>query len=356
MRPQPARGFSFRGSSPDAGERAFAYAKACGIIGKSFVGKRIAGLGKLRSLSELDRLIFPGVYRDLPDRELLADLERRILQRTAKHILSIINSYSRPPELLVRQLRSCEYADLKACLHNISSGMKVPPGLIDIGCFRTVRFEAYPDLAAMLNGTEFEFILEKDLKALQSTGYDFAPLDAELDLRYYTLLVQSAGRLSAADRFLIEQILEGEISLRNCAWALRLRGYYKKTVNETAQHLIDLKMPGGKTSLAAEAHISLNFSMDFRSDWKGWRWEKLLNPEKAGESWAVDPRYFQNAASQYLYRFCLRRFRHIPFSISFVFCYIKLKQFEEDLLTSIAEGLGLGMTSDDVFHLLEAAS
>ena len=34
-------------------------------------------------------------------------------------------------------------------------------------------------------------------------------------------------------------------------------------------------------------------------------------------------------------------------------CFIKLKQFEEDLLTSVAEGLGLGMSGRDVFSLLE---
>jgi vacuolar-type H+-ATPase subunit C/Vma6 len=43
----------------------------------------------------------------------------------------------------------------------------------------------------------------------------------------------------------------------------------------------------------------------------------------------------------------------MPFSINSIFCYIKLKQFEEDLLTSITEGLGLGMAGKDVFNLLE---
>ena len=48
-------------ASQDTGERAFAYAKACGIIGKSFIGKRISALGKLHSLNELDRLVFPEI-------------------------------------------------------------------------------------------------------------------------------------------------------------------------------------------------------------------------------------------------------------------------------------------------------
>jgi len=368
--------------SPDAGERAFAYAKACGIIGKSFVGKRLSALGKPNSLVDFGRLLFPDVHRELPGRELLADLERRILQRTIKHIISILNSYVRPPEMLIRQLRSCEYADLKTCLRHISAGRPAPSMLSDIGRFSTVRFEAYPDLEAMLADTEFNFILAHDLNAIKSPDYDFIPIETELDLRYYSLLVQSLRRLSVDDRYLAEHILAEEISLRNCMWALRLRTYYHKSPEETAEYLMDIKIrrdslerdieeiPGdihhraasallGETdkeiSLADEARQMLRFPPDSRAAWKGWRWETLLNPEKPGEYWTADPRYFQNAASRYIYNLSLRCFTRMPFSVSSVFCFIKLKQFEEDMLTSVTEGLGLGMSGRDVFNLLGAS-
>jgi vacuolar-type H+-ATPase subunit C/Vma6 len=363
------------GNNPfmDSGERAYAFSKACGIIGKSFVGKRAVRLRRLQSLNELDRLVFPDAGRELPGRELLADLERRILQRTTQQILAVLDSFSQPPQILIRQLRSCEYSDIKTCLHHISAGKTAPPALSDIGRFRTVRFKAYPDLAAMLDGTEFEFILAKDLQAVKTASFDLTPLEAELDLRYYALLVQSLRGLSADDRLLARQILADEISLRNCVWALRLRAYFRKKPDEAAEYLMDIKMPassaplavsgavhaqpphsGREISLAEEAYELLNFSLDIRSDWKNWRWERLLNPEKPGAAWSADPRYFQNAASQYVYRLSLRCFRLMPFSVSSGFCYIKLKQFEEDLLTSVTEGLGLGMTGNDVFNLLEA--
>ena len=66
-------------------------------------------------------------------------------------------------------------------------------------------------------------------------------------------------------------------------------------------------------------------------------------------------RYFQNAASEYLYGLGMHYFHQMPLAVSTVFCYIKLKQFEEDLLTSVAEGLGLGMAGGEVFDLLEFA-
>jgi vacuolar-type H+-ATPase subunit C/Vma6 len=358
--------------SIDAGERAFAYAKACGIIGKSFVGKRMSSLGRLNALNEFGRLVFPEAAYELPGRELLIELERRLLQRTIRHILAVIDSYSNPPELLVRQLRSCEYADLKTCLRHITAGKPIPSTLCDIGKHGVVRFKAYPDLKAMIGGTEFEFILSKDLKA---ADFDITSLEAELDLQYYTLLMKSLRRLPAEDRLLAQRILAEEISLRNCVWALRLRTYFEKTSEETAKYLMDLEIPQcppaeipgdinsrfssqtgaapGNISLAQEAYESLYFPLDARPAWKGWRWESLLNPEEGREVWAANPRFFQNAASRYIYRLSMRCFRRMPFSVNAEFCYIKLKQFEEDLLTSVAEGLGLGMGGNDVFNLIE---
>jgi vacuolar-type H+-ATPase subunit C/Vma6 len=355
----------------DAGERAFAYTKACGIIGKSFVGNRISILTGIRSLSELDRLVFPELRRELPGRELLLNLEDRLVKRAVKQILAVINSYSSPPELLIRQLRSYEYSDLKTCLHYLAGGLKTLPALSDIGRFKTLHIEAFPDLTAMLAGTEAEFILAKDLRALQSGNFDLPALETELDKRYYQGLKESLGRLSAEDRSFAERIIAEEISLRNCVWAFRLRTYFKKNAAETGKYLMDIKMhvgldeiPGDirqhkptrhlrEISLAAEAFESLELPLDSRAGWRSWRWEKFLNPEKPGEIWEADPRYFQNAASEYLYQLAMHCFHQMPLAISTAFCYVKLKQFEENLLTSIAEGLGLGLGGKEVFELLE---
>jgi vacuolar-type H+-ATPase subunit C/Vma6 len=353
----------------DAGNRAYAYTKACGIIGKSFLGKRIPSLAKLHSLSEFERLIFPELLKGLPGKELLADLESRVIKRAVHQILTIVNSYEKPPLLLVRQLRSYEYSDLKTCLHYIAGGKKKPPVVCNIGGYRTVKFENYPDLAAMLAGTEFEFILSQDIKA---EGGDFSQIETEIDNLYYSSLLEELRHLSGEDRTIAQRIIAEEISILNCIWALRLRTYYQKTASEAGKYLMDLKMRSrnediygdfhqikkkniyrGEISLATEAYESLDFHLDTRSHWNGWRWEKLLNPESPHEHWAADPRYFQNAASHYLYRLAMRSFHRMPMSVSMAFCFIKLKQFEEDLLVSVIEGLGLGMNTGDVLDLLE---
>jgi hypothetical protein len=97
----------------------------------------------------------------------------------------------------------------------------------------------------------------------------------------------------------------------------------------------------------------LDLDLNSRKDWRNWKLVYMLNPEQPGESWKADPRYFQNSAAQYLYRLARVHFRRRLFSLDTVFCFIKLKQFEEDLLTNAAEGLGLGMAGRDIFSVLE---
>jgi vacuolar-type H+-ATPase subunit C/Vma6 len=340
---------------PGSGERAYGYAKACGIIGKSFVGKRISGLANVSRLSELDRLVFPQTSRDLPERELLIDLEARIVKRSVHQIMTIVNTFIKPPELFIRLVRSYEYEDMKGVLNALSAGE--PEGLrfTDIGRFRRVAFEAYPDVEAMVKGTEFEWLL-KDLLLLIQRGprslQDTVTLQAKLDTQYYTGLWKDLHTLGKRDRGAIEKILGEEITLRNAVWVLRLRTYYEMTPEAIREKLIALE----SKKFLAPAEDALSIALDSRTDWLDWKYASLLNPEKPTERWKVDPRYLQNAASEYLYRLTRLSFQRRPFSMDAVFCFIKLKQFEEDLLTSIAEGLNMGMSSQDVITLLEIAS
>jgi vacuolar-type H+-ATPase subunit C/Vma6 len=331
-----------------AGERAYVYAKACGIIGKSFVGRRIAALHPVTRLSEFDRLVFGVNSRELPERELLPDIERRILRRSVHSVVSIVNCFKDPPRFLSQLIRVYEYADLKTVLASIVSGTdSEPPSVTPLGRYNTVHFAAWPDAGKMLEGTEFAFLLEQGRLKRELGGIS---LETTLDGYYYRRLWEYLMELSRDDRMAAEKIIREEISLRNCAWALRLRTYYGMNADQVKLHLIRIE---GMEELSADAEKALDFPLDSRGEWEKWKGVQFLNPGGAG-IWQADPRYFQNAASEYLYKLVLRHFRLHPFSIDTCFCFIKLKQFEEDLLTSDAEGLGMGMSSKDVFGILEA--
>ena len=331
------------------------YAKACGIVGKSFVGARIAALEPAGRLADLDRLVFPQSFRELPERELLADLERRIVDCAAHQIISLINSCAQPPELLVRLLRSYEYGDLKSALSAVAGRETKALSFTNLGRFGVVKFGAYPDIAAMVSGTEFEPLISQAARQ----GEPGIIVQTKLDKHYYTALWESLYRLKRQDREGIEAILGEEISLRNVVWALRLRTYYHLSGDEVRERLIDLESHshkggiGNKHSLASDAEAMLELPLDTYRPWTSWKRVAFLNPELGGDTWTADPRYFQSTASRHLYHLARHYFHRRPFSVDAAACFIKLKQFEEDLLTSLAEGLGMGMTSRDVLALLE---
>jgi vacuolar-type H+-ATPase subunit C/Vma6 len=343
------------------GERAYAYAKACGITGKSYVGKRLSRLSGLTRLSELDRLVFGKNARDLPERELLVDLEQRIINRTAAQIITLVDSFTKPPELLTLLVRDFEYTDLKRIINALSAGERIPPAYTDIGRFGSINYRAYPNCSLMFKDTEFEFLLE-DLLNLSSRNP--MVIQKKLDHHYYTGLWESLFKLAPRDRKSIEGILMEELSLRNAAWALRMRTYYNMSDEEVREYLVFIPAPkdyprrhgSHPSTLADDALDTLSLALDNRADWDRWRWVSFLNPRRSGESWVADPRYFQNAAAEHLYRLARHSFRIRPFSLDMTACFIKLKLFEEDLLISVAEGLSLGMGAQDVLELLGVAS
>jgi len=277
-------------------DNGFAYAKAGGIIGKSFLGKRARLVDGCQSLSDLDKLVFSHQHRDIPDRALLADFKKRIEKRTLDKILLVINSYIPHIKFLVLTFKGYEYSE-------------------------------------MLDGTE-------------------------LDRRYYQELIESLSVLDSEDRETAQMLIADEICIRNCLWVLRLRTFYNMTPAQAKKYLLDLRFNGDifqkKQSLAAKAKASLNFHLDLRQHWEGWRWEKFLNPYEDVRHWTADPRYFQNAASLYLRNLAFNKFHSNPLTISAIYCFIKLMQYEEDLLVSAAEGLALGMESSSVFKMPEA--
>ncbi len=336
---------------PGMGERAFVYAKACGMIGKSYTGSGLSKLNTVGRLNDLDRLIFSEGSKDLPERELLPDLEWRIICRTVNQIVRIVSFFSDVPDFLVKLVQSYEISDLKAMLNAWVAKDPKLPHTADLGSFGTIHFDAYPDLDLMLKDTEYHWILDRKDDIADSKK--LVLLFIEIDRQYYVNLWNSLLSVPKNDCISIKKIIEEEISMRNVIWSLRLKTYYNMDTEKIAEKLVDISLGKGKKSLADDALECMQFAPNSYDDWSGWKRAAFVNPEKQEESWKLDPRYVQNESAKYLYTLAQRLFHRRPFAVDTVACFIKIKQFEEDLLTSVAEGLGLGMTVPDVLAMWE---
>jgi vacuolar-type H+-ATPase subunit C/Vma6 len=324
--------------------RAFAYAKATGIIARSFVESRLSRLKAVSSLRDLSALV---LERELPGEAGTGGLERAIAEKTLKEILSALNSFRKAPEVLIRLIKSYEYADLKSALAARDKG-EAAPAYSDLGRFSSIRFSAYPDPRRMLHGTEYAFLLEGSAR---NKTADENARSVLLDRHYWTALLDAARRLPRAELPRFRHILTEEIALMNCSWALRLRSYYGLDSETVRAALIGGRLEKAGPPLDRDALSSLERPLDHREDWHDWRRSAFLNPETPGVYWKCDPRHFQNAASVYLYHLARRAFRRHPFSLDTAACFIRLKQFEEQMLCSAAEGLKLSLSLDSVFEM-----
>lgn len=277
------------------GERAFVFAKASGIIARSFVESRTVRLFPVSSIEALYALLFGR----LDTSENIDDIEKRLKQREDEAVSKILKSFKHPPPLL----------------HILAESASQDGGEPDDGA------------------ANIEYITRQNSA-------------------YYNRLWDALFALPLRDRKGITHIICEEIRLKNAAWALRMRVFYMMHPERIKPLLVNKTPPKSRRSLQYDALKALNRDIEEESDWSSWRLSKFLNKSTGERYWKLDPSYFQNAASRYLYNLARKSFRRRPFSLDTAACFIKLKQFETELLTSTAEAARLGMTGEEALTLL----
>jgi hypothetical protein len=328
----------------DRGALNYASAKACGMFGKAFLGRRLARLQTITRLSELDRQIFPERPLNLSESELAGVLERRIAERSVSNLLRLLKAFPIESNSLIFMLRAIEFADLKIALGALQAKEVYPPSFMNIAPWGRLHFAQWPNLEKILEGSDLEWV-NKD-----RSEFSAAETGTHIDQFYYQSLWNLLLQERSTEALL--RLYADEISLQNCIWALRLSRYYQMPEEEISKRLVHISYEG--RSLSEAAMNSLGFHAELREDWDAWKYREFINPAHTSETqWRIDPRYFQNAAARSLYRRSRRLFRFGETEKLRLAAFIKLQQYEQDILTSLAEGVQLGMSVKDIISGLE---
>jgi hypothetical protein len=276
------------------------------MIAKSFVEDRVSRLSGISSIEALDDLVFGVVNSG----ENIDDIEKRLAQREHEAIGKIMKSFSHPPKLLALLTESDHPAEQPGGEKNGPS-LETPP----------------------------------------SETSDIAEIARQNNV-YYTALWNELEKTPLSDRKLITPIIADEIRLKNAVWALRLRVYYLLPSDQIKSFLVMLKPGKNQRPLHYDALKSLEPDIEEEPEWHSWRLWKYLNKPESGRYWKIDPRYFQNQASLHLYHLARKSLRKSPFTLDTACCFIKLKQFEKEILTSVAEAARLGLTGADALEIV----
>jgi hypothetical protein len=315
----------------DRFESAYAYARVCGSLARSFLGERAASLAMSARVGEAWRSVFDESPPALPESELADLAERGLRTRPSEALRGIAGPLIREEPFFASLSRKAEFSYLKGVLAAASSGSGAPaPEEAPPGC----GFDAsgYPDLDMMFRRTRYQWIIEAGLG-------DLPTIKNKLDKQYYAELWASLDSIPARFVGTLRDLIRIEAELVNVSWALRLKKYYSLGSGDIESLLIDLR----GADVRRNALEAVARKLDSRPEWESWKWERFLpdSHREDGGEWYFDLRGFESVTKRYLYRLLYRRL-HLEFDTYVpLYAYFRIKEFETLAIHGIIEGIKL---------------
>lgn len=317
---------------------AFIHAKMHGLMAKSFLDERLRSLLRLASLADILNTLFPAQDSPVSDQDLVHVIQRRFEERTIQTLVRMLTFFPEPPALLVHVLREYEYRNLKTLIRGRFSAVK-DVRLWDIGRYGEIPASAASDFPAVLRKTRFHGF---EAKIAEEPLFR---IEFDLDRQYYDELAGHVRALPAGERKLALPLLEYEIILQNIIWALRLRYYFHYSLEQTRE----LLFPLGFSRVRSQVEIMYDLPFDSPELWKSWKLGRMLVKTRDGR---VDPESAEAHALLYLYRKTRRTFYDCPFTLSSVYAFFRIKQYEARMIQSAAEGVRMGLSSSELAGLM----
>ena len=173
---------------------AFVYAKASGMLSKSFVGERIARLFEAKSLPDLWTLVFQSEVPLVPEIMLAKQIEQKAEASFLEDFASLLNSYAKPEPVSLALLQYYEYVNLKEIASAILVGKKTLPKIINLGKYSILNYKHYPNLGKITEKTPFEWYKTVPTRQEQKD------VDHRLDVQYIRSLWSAIQHVPSSER------------------------------------------------------------------------------------------------------------------------------------------------------------
>lgn len=326
-----------------SGASAYVFAKASGMLARSFVGPRSAQLFEQKSLADLWSLVFNTEVPPLPEVLLAQELERKAEAQFIADFTMLLDCYSKPEPVAEALLRAYDYSNLKDISHALSDGKTELPHVADIGIHSQLHLDAWPSLSAITEETPFSWYNKVPERNEQKDA------DHRLDVQYTMALWNAIEKVPVHERGPVRELIQYEIQMTNCLWALRLRVYYDMKDEDIIRNMVTLSdTPDENDQLAGEAIKMLSYPLDDYDSWKKWQFFDCINPKDPTDYWKIDPRWVDRAARANLQKIAIKRFHRYPFTAFVLAAWFKIKQHELYCIRMASEGLRLAVDEEQL--------
>ncbi|MBR5095861.1 MAG: V-type ATPase subunit [Treponema sp.] len=321
----------------------YVYAKASGILARSYTGSRAAKLFGVQKLAELWPLIFDEEVPAVPEILLAKTIEQKAAEKFIFEYKKLLTAYDRPAQVLVDLLQYFDYENLKFLGAAAAAGQKDPPLLKNIKPYNLLNYSAWPSIQKITQGSELEWYNKAPQIVEQQQ------LDNELDLQFIEKLWTSSQELFGEERKMVQALISERYSMRNVVWVLRLKLYYGMDRKQIVQRLAFLNPQNGKADpLGGEALAILDKDVQNWDDWKNWKYAKFLNPREEGSLWSVDPRWVEESSEKEFINKATKKFHANPCAETALLCWYFIKSKELDYIRMATEALRLNVKVQEI--------
>lgn len=325
---------------------AYVYAKASGMLAKSFVGNKASKLFSINSLRELYGFLFPNETPALPETLLAKEIEASCEKRFIDDYITLVGSYTQPAKILVSLLHYYDYNNLKVIGAALSLGEKNLPDISDIRKYSMMNYKSWPNLSK---------ITSKSTISWYNKAVDISEqykIDSKIDEAYISEIWSAVKELPGNEREDAEKFISTEFSFRNILWVLRLKVYYKMSAQEIFDRLAFADKSQPKTDVFARQALKiLDKDTENWDEWKNWKYVSLLNPHEDGVVWEVNPTWVEKSVKRELNKMYSSCFHKNPMSVLSLVSWFKIKQHELDCIRTVAEGLRLDVESEKLHDI-----
>ena len=326
---------------------AFIFAKANGILGKSFTGSRAQKLFMAKSLGELWTLLFRSQPPLVPEVLLSQQIEEKAFSTFISQFVTFINMYDKPESILIDQLLTYEGENLKEIGAALCKGETKCPPLTDLKKLSSLNYAAWPDIKKITKGTSFSWYNE--IPGIHEQQEN----DFKIDIQICRHLWESAQQVKGEAGAALQQLYSREFIIKNIVWVLRLRLYYNMQTEEILKNLIYVSdKPGRADPVAAPALKILDWPLDEYEVWSNWRYASLLNPHEEGQVWQIDPVWIERCNRQEINKMASRLFHQFPSEPASLIGWYKIKNFELSCIRTAVESIRLNVNSVDAMEAI----
>ncbi len=319
----------------------YVYAKASGMLAKSYVGKRASKLFSAQSMAELWSLLFSEEPPVLPEKMLAEKIEQTAEKRFVKQYVNLIRLYDEPDEIFKVLLQSYEFENLKtigAALH--SKKITEKPDLINISPYNILKYDAWPDITKITNRS----ILSWYNKVPDS--HEQKDFDLKLDVQLTTMLMNSISKLPDEEQNAVTSFFEKKMVYENILWAMRLKVYYQMNTNDITNRLLHKGSEFHQSDKIVKPAIEiLGKSVNSWDDWSSWKYVKFINPNTEGAVWELDPAWFEQSVKKELSIVEMKKFHSAPLTALVLIMWFLIKQDEVNTIRTATEALRLEVDS-----------